>query len=104
MKDNSFFQDVFSICKRIPIGKVTTYGIIAQSLGKPQSARMVGWALNQCPENVPAHRVVNRNGQLSGKDYFDAPDIMAQMLQSEGLSVINNKIQQFEKVLWTPDY
>ena len=102
MKGDPFSQDVYSMCKRIPYGRVTTYGLIAQSLGKPQSARLVGWTLNQCPVNIPAHRVVNRLGLLSGKDYFEAPDRMAQMLQSEGISIIKNKIQNFEKVLWIP--
>ncbi len=103
MNKDSFYQDVYSVCKRIPFGKVTTYGLIAHSLGKPYSARSVGWALNQCSKDIPAHRVVNRLGQLSGKNYFDPPNIMDQMLKSEGIIIKNDCIQDFNKVLWVPN-
>ncbi len=93
---------MYAVCKRIPPGRVTTYGLIATSLGKPTSARVVGWALNQCPKDIPAHRVVNRLGQLSGKHYFEDPGLMAHMLKSEGIEIRDNKIQDFETVLWFP--
>lgn len=102
---NSFFEDVFEVVRLIPRGKVTTYGAIASFLGTGMSARMVGWAMNAShrtiPE-VPAHRVVNRNGMLSGRLHFETPSLMEERLQQEGVSVKNNTITAFDKVFWDP--
>lgn len=101
----SFFEKVYQVAKLIPYGKVTTYGAIAEYLGTKGSARMVGWAMNKSlsfPEEIPAHRVVNRNGMLSGKKYFGNPNIMQQLLENEGIKVINDKIVDLEKYFWNP--
>ena len=76
MKDSNFFQQVYDVCQLILEGKVTTYGAIAKYLSSPQSSKMVGWALNKCPENIPAHRVVNRVGMLTGKIHFSGINLM----------------------------
>ena len=104
MKD-SFFDDVYEVVKLIPKGRVTSYGAIAQYLGAKSSARMVGWAMNAAHDkkNVPAHRVVNRNGQLTGKMHFASPDLMQSLLESEGIKVINDQIQDFNSVFWDPN-
>ncbi len=89
----------------IPPGKVTSYGAIATYLGSPGAARMVGWAMNASgtqKDYVPAHRVVNRNGLLTGKHYFDTPNAMEELLQSEGVIIKNGQIQNLEKVFWDP--
>lgn len=102
---NNFFNDVYAVVKQIPYGKVTTYGYIATLLGKPQAARIVGWALNasiQNSEYIPAHRVVNRKGLLTGKKYFPEINMMSELLQSEGIIIEDNKIVNFNEVLWTP--
>ena len=105
MTDDNFFQKVYTVTKLIPKGRVTTYGAIARYLGSPQSARMVGWALNSTKGAtgwIPAHRVVNRNGLLTGKKHFPGGETMKELLESEGIIVVNNKIMSFEEVLWNP--
>ncbi|MFN8255251.1 MAG: MGMT family protein [Bacteroidales bacterium] len=104
-EDTGFFRKVYEIARQIPFGRVCTYGIIARQIGSPQAARMVGWAMNKSgleKELVPAHRVVNRNGLLTGKNHFSNTNTMKELLESEGIVVIDNKIQNFEKVLWYP--
>lgn len=89
----------------IPQGRVTSYGAIAASLGSPGSARMVGWALNNSSSQidfVPAHRVVNRNGLLTGKRHFDTPNVMQELLENEGIIIKNNQIQDFKNKFWDP--
>ena len=103
-KDN-FFDLVLQVCKKIPSGRITTYGAIARYIGSPQSSRVVGWVLNKSSNNkdfIPAHRVVNRIGLLTGKQHFGGNDIMAQLLESEGINVVDNKIIDFEKHFWDP--
>jgi methylated-DNA-protein-cysteine methyltransferase related protein len=101
----SFFEKVYEVVKLIPYGRVTSYGAIAEYLGTRGSARMVGWAMNASHnnlENIPAHRVVNRKGLLTGKSHFGAPDLMRQLLESGGVKVDNDQVQDFEKVFWNP--
>ena len=100
----SFFDKVYQVAKQIPYGRVTSYGAIAKYLGAARSARMVGWAMNASKKDgdVPAHRVVNRKGLLSGKHHFDGTNLMQQLLESEGIEVIDNQIQNFEKLFWDP--
>lgn len=100
----SFFKDVYEVAKLIPKGRVTTYGAIANYLGTKGSARMVGWAMNGAvsQHDVPAHRVVNRQGLLTGKHHFATPDHMAELLQEEGVEVKNDKIQNFKEYFWDP--
>jgi methylated-DNA-protein-cysteine methyltransferase-like protein len=103
--DKSFYQKVYDITRMIPYGKVTTYGLIAESIASKCSARMVGWALNNIKNNlldIPAHRVVNKYGLLTGKHHFYGSNTMQELLQNEGVIVVNNKIQNFDKVLWIP--
>tara|TARA_X000000368_G_C22479185_1_gene471290 strand:- start:188 stop:514 length:327 start_codon:yes stop_codon:yes gene_type:complete len=102
MKKNNFFQSVYDICLLIPEGRVTTYGAIAKYLSSPLSSRMVGWALNKFPESVPAHRVVNRIGILSGKIHFTGINLMQQLLENEGISVCDNQVKDFDNVFWDP--
>ena len=104
MKDDNFFEKVYQVAKQIPFGRVTSYGAIANYLGTPRSARMVGWALNKSSisKNVPAHRVVNRIGLLSGKFHFSGTNLMQQLLENENIAIENNKVQNFEKVFWDP--
>lgn len=105
MKDHTFFEQVYDVVKLIPFGRVTSYGAIASYLGTGGSSRMVGWAMNtshSSPENIPAHRVVNRIGILTGKHHFGGPELMQQLLESEGITVINDKIVDFEKHFWNP--
>ena len=102
MKDSNFFQQVYDVCQLIPEGKVTTYGAIAKYLSSPQSSKMVGWALNKCPENIPAHRVVNRVGMMTGKIHFSGINLMQQLLENEGIKVKENQIQNFETVFRYP--
>lgn len=100
-----FFQDVWDVVKLIPEGRVTSYGAIAKYLGSPGAARMVGWAMNashSCLNPIPAQRVVNRNGLLSGKAHFDGPNLMQQLLESEGIKVENNQVVNFDKHFWDP--
>jgi methylated-DNA-protein-cysteine methyltransferase-like protein len=100
----SFFQEVYEIVALIPTGKVTTYGAIAHCLGSKQGARMVGWALNQLPHPsaCPAHRVVNKQGLLTGKKHFQPGLAMEELLAAEGVLVKDNQIQDFEKLFWDP--
>ncbi|MFA7615384.1 MAG: MGMT family protein [Weeksellaceae bacterium] len=104
-EEESFYDKVYEVVRRIPEGKVTSYGAIAEFLGRKGSARMVGWAMNNAhtQSNVPAHRVVNRNGLLTGKHHFRPPDLMQQLLENEGITVIDDQIQNFEKVFWKPE-
>ncbi|TYA53026.1 MGMT family protein [Formosa maritima] len=99
----SFFDKVFQVAKQIPYGRVTSYGAIANYLGAVRSARMVGYAMNGSHnKDVPAHRVVNRKGLLTGKHHFDGTKLMQQLLESEGIQVKDNQIQEFEIVFWDP--
>ncbi len=103
-KDLGFFERVYQVAVQIPYGRVTSYGAIANYLGSPGSARMVGWAMNASHTNpdVPAHRVVNRKGLLTGKHHFEGTNLMQQLLESEGIEVIDLQIQNFEKLFWNP--
>ncbi|WP_067144814.1 MGMT family protein [Pseudotamlana agarivorans] len=99
----SFFERVYDVVKQIPYGSVTSYGAIANYLGAPRSARMVGYAMNNAHgKDVPAHRVVNRKGLLTGKHHFEGTNLMQQLLENEGVVVKDNQIQSFEKVFWNP--
>ena len=100
----TFFEKIYEIVRQIPEGKVTTYGLIAKKVGAPGAARMVGWAMNASHDlpDVPAHRVVNRNGLLTGKAHFAHPELMQQLLENEGVEVVNNKIKNFQELLWIP--
>jgi methylated-DNA-protein-cysteine methyltransferase-like protein len=103
--EKGFFERVFEVAKQIPYGKVCSYGAIANYLGSKGSARMVGWAMNASKNNteaIPAHRVVNRNGLLSGKKHFGGPNTMRELLESEGIIIIDDKIQNLSEVLWDP--
>jgi methylated-DNA-protein-cysteine methyltransferase-like protein len=103
--DISFFEKVYEVARLVPYGRVTSYGAIANYLGSRMSARMVGWAMNQChvhSEPVPAHRVVNRNGRLTGKRHFGGPHVMEELLKSEGIEVVDDQIIDFEKYFWDP--
>ena len=103
--NDNFFERVYAVARQIPYGKVTSYGAIAKTLGTARSARMVGWAMNAAHnlEDVPAHRVVNRKGLLTGKHHFDGTNLMQQLLESEGIVVENNQIMDFEKHFWEPE-
>ncbi len=103
-KEPGFFEQVYEVSKLIPYGRVCTYGAIARHLGAPQSARMVGWAMNASHKDpdVPAHRVVNRKGLLTGKHHFKGTNLMQQLLESEEVIVKDNQIQNFEALLWDP--
>jgi methylated-DNA-protein-cysteine methyltransferase related protein len=103
--NDNFFERVYAVVKQIPYGKVTSYGAIAKVLGSARSARMVGWAMNAAHnlEDVPAHRVVNRKGLLTGKHHFDGTNLMQQLLENEGIVVKNNQIINFENVFWEPE-
>src|ERR1700730_321125 len=101
----SFFELVYEVARQIPKGRVTSYGAIAACLGTRLSARMVGWAMNgagRIRPRVPAHRVVNRNGMLSGKHHFATPDRMQELLEKEGIKVRNDTVQDFGKLFWDP--
>lgn len=104
MKEENFFQRVYQVARQIPYGKVTSYGAIARFLGATGSARMVGWAMNASHnmEDIPAHRVVNRKGLLSGKHHFEGTNLMQQLLENEGIKVEENQIIDFEKHFWDP--
>ncbi|MCW3806894.1 MGMT family protein [Plebeiibacterium marinum] len=104
--DQDFFQQVYLVVKQIPYGRVTSYGAIARYLGAARSSRMVGWALNNCKMNIdyiPAHRVVNRNGLLTGKAAFPGNNTMAEMLLSEGVKVKDDRVVDFKDVFWDPE-
>lgn len=101
----SFFEQVYNVARQIPLGRVTSYGAIAKYLGSAQSARVVGWAMNDAglqKEYVPAHRVVNRKGILTGKHHFGNSNSMKQLLENEGIKIDNDQIQDFEKYFWDP--
>jgi methylated-DNA-protein-cysteine methyltransferase-like protein len=103
-KKYSFFDDVFEVAKLIPKGRVTSYGAIAKYLGTKMSARMVGWAMNaaQTDKKIPAHRVLNRNGLLTGRHHFTPPQSMQERLEKEGIKVVHDQVVDFEKVFWDP--
>jgi methylated-DNA-protein-cysteine methyltransferase-like protein len=104
MSDN-FFEKVYEVTSQIPYGRITSYGAIARYLGSGRSARMVGWALNIChtrPSFIPAHRVVNRIGLLSGKHHFGNSTTMQQLLENEGIIIENNRILNFKEKFWDP--
>jgi methylated-DNA-protein-cysteine methyltransferase-like protein len=105
MKDETlgFFEKVYEVARQVPFGKVTTYGAIAKYLGVAKSARIVGYAMNGSHgKDIPAHRVVNRKGLLTGKHHFEGTNLMQQLLESEGVKVIDNQIQNLESVYWDP--
>jgi methylated-DNA-protein-cysteine methyltransferase-like protein len=105
MQDPSFFEKVYEVVKLVPYGRVTSYGAIARYLGTGGSARMVGWAMNATHtqlQHIPAHRVVNRNGLLTGKHHFGGPDVMKQLLESEGLVFSGDQIINFHEKFWDP--
>lgn len=104
-KGYSFFEDVYDVVRQIPKGRVTSYGAIASYLGTKLSARMVGWAMNaagSAKPKVPAHRVVNRNGILSGKAHFNPPSLMEELLTKEKITVKDDKIEKFKTLFWDP--
>lgn len=103
ISNDGFFERVYEVVRLIPEGRVTSYGAIANFLGTKGSARMVGWAMNSShTKDVPAHRVVNRNGVLTGKHHFQGTNLMQQLLENEGVVVIDNKIQNFIDHFWDP--
>lgn len=106
VKEDNFFERVYEIVKQIPYGKVTSYGAIATALGAKGSARMVGWAMNACHgrDDIPAHRVVNRFGLLTGKLHFEGTNLMQQLLENEGILVENNQIKDFKNHFWEPNF
>ncbi len=103
-KNDGFFENVYDVVRLIPKGRVTSYGAIAKYLGTPRSSRMVGWAMNNAHSyhDVPAHRVVNRNGLLTGRHHFSTEDEMEKRLSKEGIRVKNDAIADFEKYFWDP--
>jgi methylated-DNA-protein-cysteine methyltransferase-like protein len=105
IKEYSFFQDVYDVVRQIPKGRVTSYGAVAAYLGTKLSARMVGWAMNAAhaaKPKVPAQRVVNRNGILSGKHHFGTPTLMEELLKKDGVAVKNDTVVDFKKIFWDP--
>ena len=104
-KEKDFFDQVFQVVRLIPKGRMTSYGAIANYLGSPKSSRVVGYAMNAshtATPKVPAHRVVNRNGMLTGKMHFATPHLMEELLQEEGIEVKNDKVINFEAIFWDP--
>jgi methylated-DNA-protein-cysteine methyltransferase-like protein len=104
-REESFFELVYEVARQIPRGRVTSYGAIAACLGTKMSARMVGWAMNGAHHSrfkVPAHRVVNRNGMLSGKHHFGHPDAMQRLLEKENIKVVDDQVQDFKRIFWDP--
>ncbi len=103
--DESFFDAVYKVVAQVPHGRVTTYGAIAAYLGAKSSSRMVGWAMNGSHHsklNIPAHRVVNRNGLLTGKHHFGWPGLMQELLEQEGVEVVDDKVVRFRALFWDP--
>jgi methylated-DNA-protein-cysteine methyltransferase related protein len=103
--EENFFELVYEVARQIPKGRVTSYGAIAVCLGTKMSARMVGWAMNgaeKARSKVPAHRVVNRNGMLTGKHHFGEPDIMQKLLEKEGIKIEDDTVVDFKKIFWDP--
>ncbi len=104
-REESFFELVYDVARQIPKGRVTSYGAIAAAIGAKKSARMVGWAMNGAHKirpKIPAHRVVNSKGLLTGKMHFGDPDRMQQLLEKEGIKVKENQVQDFRKLFWDP--
>ena len=103
-KKSNFFADVYDVVRLIPRGRATSYGAIAAYLGAKMSARMVGWAMNAAhnDKSIPAHRVVNRNGQLTGRLHFKSPKAMQRLLEKEGIAIKKDQIQNFDTVFWDP--
>tara|TARA_Y100000746_G_C15209607_1_gene328852 strand:- start:100 stop:432 length:333 start_codon:yes stop_codon:yes gene_type:complete len=101
-----FFKKVYSVVIKIPYGRVSTYGAIANFLGTKKSARVVGWAMNASHDikDIPSHRVVNRIGLLSGKNHFFGKNLMQQLLESEGIEIKNDKVVNFENIFWDPSF
>lgn len=102
----NFFEDVFDVVRQIPKGRVTNYGAIAKYLGSGLSSRMVGWAMNASHglhPPIPAQRVVNRNGMLTGKNHFQTPTLMQELLEKDGVAVINDKVVEFTERYWDPE-
>lgn len=105
MQDDSFFENVYKVVRLIPKGRVSSYGAIAAAIGARKSARMVGYAMNNShvvSPKVPAHRVVNRQGLLTGRHHFSPPELMEALLKEEGIEIKNNQVQQFKDVFWDP--
>ncbi len=105
VKKSDWIELVYDMVRRIPKGRVCTYGTIADHIGVKATSRMVGWAMNashRAKPRVPAHRVVNRNGLLTGKHHFETPTLMQELLEAEGVQVMNDKIVDFKKHLWQP--
>ena len=104
MNSKDFFQKVYDVVKMIPSGRVSTYGLIAKYLGSTKSSRVVGYAMNASHQNseIPAHRVVNRVGLLTGKHHFSGITLMQNLLESEGVKIQNDRVINFKKVLWDP--
>jgi methylated-DNA-protein-cysteine methyltransferase related protein len=98
----NFFKNVYDVVKLVPKGRVTTYGAVAAYLGAKSSSRMVGWAMHGCPKGVPAHRVVNRTGLLTGKHHFKTPDMMEKLLKKEGVKVAGDQVKDFKNLFWDP--
>jgi methylated-DNA-protein-cysteine methyltransferase-like protein len=101
-QNNNFFNDVYEVVRLIPKGRVTSYGAIAHYLGVRSGARMVGWAMFGCPRGVPAHRVVNSAGLLTGKHHFKPMDAMEKRLKREGVKVVKDKVKNFKEIFWDP--
>ena len=103
-KADNFFEKVYEVVRQIPYGKVTSYGAIATYLGAARSARMVGWAMNSAGKDgtIPAHRVVNKQGLLTGKHHFQGTNLMQQLLENEGVKIMDNKILNFDEIFWSP--
>jgi len=102
---SDFYENVFEVVRQIPAGRVTSYGAIARYLGTAGSSRMVGWAMNLSHHQdvyVPAHRVVNRNGLLTGKVHFGSPDVMRELLENEGVAIENDCVTDFTRLFWDP--
>lgn len=106
IKNSGFFEQIYQVVRLIPPGKVTNYGAIARYLGNAKASRMVGYAMNDAHNQllyVPAHRVVNRQGLLTGKHYFETPGRMQELLENEGIKICNDRVMDFIKVFWDPN-
>jgi methylated-DNA-protein-cysteine methyltransferase-like protein len=106
MEELDFFEKVYLVCRQVPYGKVTSYGAVAKAIGSPMASRMVGWALNKSSslENpVPAHRILNRNGMLTGKKAFGDPNLMEELLSQEGHTIVNDTVIDFKESFWQPE-
>jgi methylated-DNA-protein-cysteine methyltransferase-like protein len=104
---DQFFDRVYKVVRQVPPGRVTTYGAIASYIGAPGAARMVGWAMNQShaqPDFIPAHRVVNRIGMLTGKHHFNGANLMQELLENEGAIIRKNRIINFQEIFWDPSF